>query len=112
MPPVLSRAARPGTSPGPETIDKLEEALAWAARRGVAVEAIGLGSNVLAHDAGLDAVVLRLGGELAAAGVEASCSSPAAGRRTPSAFTALVMRASAVSSSPRRSPGLRAAESG
>ncbi len=56
--------ARPGT------IDELEETLLWAAEAGVEVEAIGLGSNVLAHDAGLDALVLRLGGELAAVAVE------------------------------------------
>ncbi len=56
--------ARPGT------IDELEEILAWAAEAGVEVEAIGLGSNVLAHDAGLDALVVRLGGELATVAIE------------------------------------------
>jgi UDP-N-acetylenolpyruvoylglucosamine reductase len=56
--------ARPGT------IAELEEVLGWAASRGVAVETIGLGSNVLAHDDGVDALVLRLEGELAEARVE------------------------------------------
>jgi UDP-N-acetylenolpyruvoylglucosamine reductase len=56
--------ARPGT------IGELEEVLRWAAGEGLSVEAIGLGSNVLAHDGGVDALLLRLTGELAAARVE------------------------------------------
>jgi UDP-N-acetylenolpyruvoylglucosamine reductase len=56
--------ARPGT------IDELEEVLEWAAGDGVAVEPVGLGSNLLAADAGIDALVLRLTGELASAAVE------------------------------------------
>jgi UDP-N-acetylmuramate dehydrogenase len=36
----------------------------------VAVEVVGLGSNLLVHDAGVDALVLRLAGELAVAHVE------------------------------------------
>ena len=43
---------------------------AGRATRGVAVETIGLGSNLLVHDDGVDALVLRLAGELAAARVE------------------------------------------
>jgi UDP-N-acetylenolpyruvoylglucosamine reductase len=54
----------------PTTIDELHTALAWARREEVAAEAIGLGSNVLAHDAGVDAFVLHLEGELAEARVE------------------------------------------
>jgi UDP-N-acetylmuramate dehydrogenase len=54
----------------PGTIDELEEVLAWAAGEELAVETIGLGSNVLAHDDGVDALLLRLSGELAAARVE------------------------------------------
>jgi len=50
----------------PSTIAELEEAIAWAADRDVDVVTIGLGSNVLAADAGLDALVVRLEGELAA----------------------------------------------
>jgi UDP-N-acetylenolpyruvoylglucosamine reductase len=49
----------------PETIDELQDALRWAKEHGVAVETIGLGSNVLAHDDGVDALVLKLSGELA-----------------------------------------------
>jgi UDP-N-acetylmuramate dehydrogenase len=49
----------------PETIDELQDALRWAKERDVAVETIGLGSNVLAHDDGLDALVLKLAGDLA-----------------------------------------------
>ena len=51
----------------PETIDDLERALAWAAERELAVATLGLGSNVLAADDGVDGLVLRLAGELAEA---------------------------------------------
>lgn len=50
----------------PETLPELNEALAWAQERGLAVATVGLGSNLLAADEGVDALVLRLGGELAA----------------------------------------------
>jgi UDP-N-acetylmuramate dehydrogenase len=56
--------ARPGT------LDELRQLLAWAAERGVAVETIGLGSNLLVADDGVDGLVLRLSGELASARVE------------------------------------------
>ena len=49
----------------PATVAELEEALAFAAAEGLGVVVIGLGSNVLAADAGVDALVLRLTGELA-----------------------------------------------
>ncbi len=55
--------ARPGT------IAELEQALAWAQNRGLAVATIGLGSNLLISDAGVDALVVRLDGELTAAEV-------------------------------------------
>jgi UDP-N-acetylmuramate dehydrogenase len=51
----------------PRTEDELEHALRWARERNLGVVAIGLGSNVLAPDDGLDALVLRLVGELATA---------------------------------------------
>jgi len=56
--------ARPGS------IDELQECLRWAAEQAVAVETIGLGSNLLVHDGGVDALVLKLAGELATAQVE------------------------------------------
>jgi len=49
----------------PESIDELHDLLAWAHDRRVDVEAIGLGSNVLAHDEGVDALVVKLAGPLA-----------------------------------------------
>jgi len=55
----------------PETIDELEEALRWAGERGLEVAPVGLGSNLLAADEGVDVLVLRLGGELASVSVEA-----------------------------------------
>src|SRR5947208_10997592 len=54
----------------PQTLDELQQALAWARERHVSVAAIGLGSNLLAADEGVDALVLRLEGELATAEVE------------------------------------------
>jgi UDP-N-acetylenolpyruvoylglucosamine reductase len=54
----------------PGSVDELYDVLAWGADAGVPVEAIGLGSNVLAHDAGVDGLVLKLAGELADARVD------------------------------------------
>ena len=54
----------------PETLDELQEALAWAAERGLAVAAVGLGSNLLVADEGFDGLVVKLAGELAIAGTE------------------------------------------
>jgi UDP-N-acetylenolpyruvoylglucosamine reductase len=54
----------------PATLAELEEAVAWAAAEGVPVEPVGLGSNLLAADAGIDALVLRLEGDLAAVRVD------------------------------------------
>jgi UDP-N-acetylmuramate dehydrogenase len=54
----------------PETIDELHELLRWAEERDVDVEVVGLGSNLLVHDDGVDALVLKLSGELASAKVD------------------------------------------
>ena len=54
----------------PCTVEELREALAWAGDGGLPVATIGLGSNLLVSDEGFDGLVLRLEGELAAAGVE------------------------------------------
>jgi UDP-N-acetylenolpyruvoylglucosamine reductase len=54
----------------PETLGELEEALAWARERDLEVATIGLGSNLLVADRGFDGLVIRLAGELAAAGIE------------------------------------------
>jgi UDP-N-acetylmuramate dehydrogenase len=56
--------ARPGS------IDELQERLRWARDGGVAVEVVGLGSNLLVADEGVDALVLKLAGGLASAQVE------------------------------------------
>jgi UDP-N-acetylenolpyruvoylglucosamine reductase len=50
----------------PETVDELEAALGWARARELPVEVVGLGSNLLVADEGLEAFVLKLAGELAA----------------------------------------------
>ncbi len=49
----------------PQTLEELERVVTWAAGRGLAVVPIGLGSNLLAADQGVDALVVRLTGELA-----------------------------------------------
>jgi UDP-N-acetylenolpyruvoylglucosamine reductase len=54
----------------PETVGELEQALAWATARDLPVLPVGLGSNLLAADAGVEALVVRLAGELAAAEVD------------------------------------------
>ena len=54
----------------PATLGELEQALAWAAERDLQVATVGLGSNLLAADEGIDALVLRLAGDLAGVRVE------------------------------------------
>jgi UDP-N-acetylmuramate dehydrogenase len=69
---VLSRYTTLGTGgparafARPGSVGEVEELLRWAAKQELAVATIGLGSNLLAADAGVDALVLKLGGELAA----------------------------------------------
>jgi UDP-N-acetylmuramate dehydrogenase len=50
----------------PRNLSELEQALAWASGRGLPVVTIGLGSNLLAADEGVGALVVRLAGDLAA----------------------------------------------
>jgi len=54
----------------PESEAELSELLVWAAEHGLAVAVVGLGSNLLVADEGVDALVLRLAGELAGVSVE------------------------------------------
>lgn len=49
----------------PQSVAELEEALRFARSEELEVVVVGLGSNLLAADEGVDALVLRLGGELA-----------------------------------------------
>jgi UDP-N-acetylenolpyruvoylglucosamine reductase len=53
--------ARPGTE------DELGEVLRWAAERELPVAVVGLGSNLLVADEGVNGLVLKLTGELASA---------------------------------------------
>ena len=48
----------------PKTLEELEELLAWAGRERHGVAVVGLGSNLLVADEGVDALVLKLSGEL------------------------------------------------
>ena len=50
----------------PESEVELERLLVWAAAEGLGVAVVGLGSNLLAADGGVDALVLKLSGALAA----------------------------------------------
>ncbi len=54
----------------PRTIDELEHTLRSARERGLGVATVGLGSNLLASDGGVDMLVLRLTGDLAEAHAE------------------------------------------
>ncbi len=54
----------------PRTLSELEHVLRAGRNRGLQVATVGLGSNLLAADAGVDMLVLRLTGELAEARVE------------------------------------------
>jgi UDP-N-acetylmuramate dehydrogenase len=54
----------------PSSLAELEQALAWASERDLSVATVGLGSNLLAADAGVDSLVLRLAGELASVRLE------------------------------------------
>ena len=54
----------------PRTLAELEHVVGWAGERGLQIVPIGLGSNLLAADAGVEALVVRLAGELAAVEVE------------------------------------------
>jgi UDP-N-acetylenolpyruvoylglucosamine reductase len=53
----------------PQTISELEEALAFAGHEGGEATVVGLGSNLLAADEGVDGLVLKVGGELAAVAI-------------------------------------------
>ena len=61
----------------PQTVAELVELLRWADGEGLPVATVGLGSNLLAADEGVDGLVLRLEGELAA--VEVTGNTLAAG---------------------------------
>jgi len=63
----------------PRTLAELERVLGWAREQDLPVVPIGLGSNVLAADEGVDALVIRLSGELAAVRTEARLLSAGGG---------------------------------
>jgi UDP-N-acetylmuramate dehydrogenase len=73
---VLSRFTTLGTGgparwfAQPGTLDELVAALEWATERDAPISVVGLGSNLLVADDGVDGLVLKLGGELGGAVVE------------------------------------------
>ena len=96
----------------PESRDELRDLLAWADAAGVAVEVVGLGSNILVHDGGVDALVVKLARRACGgAGGRRDPRRPEAAPRTPSAFIAPAPRVSAASSSRPRSRAPPAAAS-
>jgi len=54
----------------PSTLAELKEVLGWAVERELPVATVGLGSNLLAADDGVDGLVLKLSGDLASVLVE------------------------------------------
>ena len=54
----------------PESEAEVEELLRWAGERSLGVAAVGLGSNLLAADDGVDRLVLKLGADLAAVEID------------------------------------------
>jgi UDP-N-acetylmuramate dehydrogenase len=54
----------------PETEAEVEELLRWAEENSLAVAVVGLGSNLLVADDGVDGLVLKLAGELASVEVD------------------------------------------
>ncbi len=63
----------------PRSLTELESALRYAADEALEVVVVGLGSNLLASDEGVDALVLRLEGELADVDVSATTLSAGGG---------------------------------
>jgi UDP-N-acetylenolpyruvoylglucosamine reductase len=53
----------------PTSLDELQQAVAWAREHALPVRVVGLGSNLLVADEGVEALVLKLDGELSAARV-------------------------------------------
>jgi UDP-N-acetylmuramate dehydrogenase len=54
----------------PRSVAEVEELLRFAGARGLAVATVGLGSNLLVADEGVDALVLKLDGDVAAVAVD------------------------------------------
>jgi UDP-N-acetylenolpyruvoylglucosamine reductase len=54
----------------PDTVGELQEHLRWARSENLTVAVVGLGSNLLVADEGVDGLVLKLAGELAQVSVD------------------------------------------
>jgi UDP-N-acetylmuramate dehydrogenase len=54
----------------PRSVSEVEELLRFADARGLAVATVGLGSNLLVADEGVDALILKLDGDVAAVAVD------------------------------------------
>lgn len=69
----------------PEATEQLVELLAWAAGEGIAVGAVGSGSNLLVADAGFRGLALKLAGELASISAQGGGMLCGGGARLPTA---------------------------
>ena len=69
----------------PASVERLSELLAWAGGGGIAIGAIGSGSNLLVADAGFRGLALKLDGELASIEREGERLLCGGGARLPSA---------------------------
>jgi len=96
----------------PTTVAELELVLRAARERELGVATVGLGSNLLAADTGVDLLVLRLAGELAEARVDGEILAAVVERQMRSACIAPVPPRSGASSSRAPFPGPRVGESG
>ncbi len=67
---TLGTGGEAGAFARPEDLDELLDALRWAREHGLGVATVGLGSNLLVADGGVDALVLKLAGELAKVDVD------------------------------------------
>jgi UDP-N-acetylenolpyruvoylglucosamine reductase len=71
----------------PETVEELEQVLAWAAGEDLGIGVIGSGSNLLVADEGFHGLALKLDGELAAVDRDGERLICGGGARLPSAAT-------------------------
>ena len=67
---TLGTGGRARSFARPESEGEVEELLQWAEEQSLGVAVVGLGSNLLAADDGVERLVLKLGGELATVEVD------------------------------------------
>ena len=76
---TLGTGGEAGAFARPEDLEQLLDVLGWARERGLPVATVGLGSNLLVADDGVDALVLKLAGDLAKVSVDGGIVSAGGG---------------------------------